>query len=69
MTQNYYVKAMYDLGKWLLDTAKDKDVDQQILDENKCPDLWNSSWFSREERVFMYWGKMLDGNKSSSPCI
>lgn len=39
MTQNYYVKAMYDLGKWLLDTAKDKDVDQQILDENKCPDL------------------------------
>lgn len=34
MIGNYYVKATSDLGKWLLHTAKDKDVDQQILDEN-----------------------------------
>lgn len=34
MIRSYYVKAMSDLGKWLLDTAKDKDVDQQILDKN-----------------------------------
>lgn len=53
MIRNYYVKAMSDLGKWLLDTAKDKDADQQILDENECPDLWNCPWFSREERKFL----------------
>lgn len=53
MIRNYYVKAMSDLGKWLLDTAKDKAADQQILDENECPDLWNCPWFSREERKFL----------------